>query len=383
MSTLIGYVRGAPVYQICGSDSGYSTAGDLVTATIDGADLNEMWAEFAATLDIINTARSATTELLAFRTTRSADAVAQTLSEEEFDLASEFGEPTGIRTPKSYLTVGYPFLDYDKATRFTWRFLRDATQEQVEAVHNLVLNADNKLTTTAILRRLFTPTAGVNSDGRTVYGLYSGDGTVPPPYSFTSFGGTHSHYLVSGAAAIDSGDLEDLYNTVREHGYLDTPGTQALLFAPPGLVKQIARFRAGVISANAVVANHDFIPSTAAPPYLTDKVTVGPVAPGNFQGLKIEGSYGPTWITESSWIPPNYLLIVATGGPNSSSNPVGFREHANPTYQGLRILPGNQQRYPLVDSFYSRGFGVGVRHRGAAAVMQVTTNATYTTPTFA
>jgi hypothetical protein len=46
----------------------------------------------------------------------------------------------------------------------------------------------------------------------------------------------------------------------------------------------------------------------------------------------------------------------------------------------------NRERLPLPDailqdSFYARGFGVGVRHRGAAVVTQVTTNASYTPPT--
>jgi hypothetical protein len=33
-----------------------------------------------------------------------------------------------------------------------------------------------------------------------------------------------------------------------------------------------------------------------------------------------------------------------------------------------------------VDSFFVRGFGTGTRHRGAAVVAQITTNASYTAP---
>jgi hypothetical protein len=36
--------------------------------------------------------------------------------------------------------------------------------------------------------------------------------------------------------------------------------------------------------------------------------------------------------------------------------------------------------YPIVDSFFARGFGVGTRHRGAAVVTQITTNTSYTPP---
>jgi len=71
--------------------------------------------------------------------------------------------------------------------------------------------------------------------------------------------------------------------------------------------------------------------------------------------------------------------VAATGGLDSDMNPVGFRHHVNPAYQGLRHIPGNGP-YPLVESFFARGFGVGVRHRGAAVVMQVTASSTYTPP---
>jgi len=72
-------------------------------------------------------------------------------------------------------------------------------------------------------------------------------------------------------------------------------------------------------------------------------------------------------------------LRRTTGGIDSDRNPVGLRKHPNVAYQGLRHIPGNGP-YPLVDSFYARGFGVGVRHRGAAVVMLVTESASYTAP---
>jgi hypothetical protein len=74
--------------------------------------------------------------------------------------------------------------------------------------------------------------------------------------------------------------------------------------------------------------------------------------------------------------------VAATGGPNSDANSVGFRQHVNAAYQGLRHIPGKGP-YPLVDSFFVRGFGTGTRHRGAAVVAQITTNASYTAPTIA
>ena len=58
---------------------------------------------------------------------------------------------------------------------------------------------------------------------------------------------------------------------------------------------------------------------------------------------------------------------------------MGFRQHPNTVYQGLRQIPGAGQ-YPLVNSYNQRSFGVSVRQRRAAACIHVTTDSTYTKP---
>jgi hypothetical protein len=377
----LGYDKhGQPFYPIRGAESGYSTQGDIVSKTLDGQPLNDIWGEFQQTLAILNERRATLTSFLSFFTTRTADAVAQSIAGDEFERASEFGEPVSLRAPSKHLILGYPFYDYDLATRFTWKFLRDADVRQVEAVHANALASDNKLITTSILRRLLDPTAGMNDDGRTVYGLWNNDGTVPPSYLFNTFAGTHNHYMVSNAAEVVGSDIDDLYKNVEEHGYLDNPSAKAILFVSPLMMQKISRVRVD----NADQPAYDFIPSLGAPPWIAQENIINPdgQAPADWQGLKIEGSYGPVWITTSGFMPNNYMLLVATGGPGSPLNPVGFREHITPGYQGLRLLPG-ARNYPLVDSFYSRGFGVGVRHRGAAAVMQIKASGTYDIPSLA
>jgi hypothetical protein len=79
-------------------------------------------------------------------------------------------------------------------------------------------------------------------------------------------------------------------------------------------------------------------------------------------------------------IPSGYVAVVATYGPGSLYNAIGFREHPNPAYRGLRAIPGAGQ-YPIIGAYHQRSFGVGVRQRGAAVAIQVTTNANYTAPT--
>lgn len=62
-----------------------------------------------------------------------------------------------VREAADALLLGYNHYDYDKASRFTWKFLRDASAEQALTVITRILEADNKLTTTAILDRQFNP----------------------------------------------------------------------------------------------------------------------------------------------------------------------------------------------------------------------------------
>lgn len=373
---------------IFGGDSGYNDSGGaLVNRTADGVDLNTIWAEVAQVLDLYNRERSALTQLLSYSTTAVAEPIPQSMSSESFERASEYGEPTGVREPAEALLVGYDFIDFDKASRFTWRFLRDAPAEQVRAVVNRVLEADNKLVATTILDRLLNPAERANEHQHRVFGLYTGDdGITPPPHLGRTFPQNTTHYLASGTVRIDSEDVETMIRLVTAKGY--GRGGQLLLLANPIDGEMIETWRAGEPSrpreggeTDDVLARHDFVRSATAPAYLTQDNIVGKVAPGELHGLPVTGSYGPAWLIQSEFVPAGYVAVVASGGPNSPANPVAVRQHPNTAYQGLRVIPGRDQRYPLQDSFFARGFGTGVRHRGAAAVTQVTLSSTYTAPT--
>lgn len=205
---------------------------------------------------------------------------------------------------------------------------------------------------------------------------------VPPAHLGQTFDGAHTYYLTSGSTYIDSQDIEDMIRHVTSHGYgrFGSQGGQLIILVHPNQVEDMTFWRAGVEYAAGKVPKYDFVPSQAAPVYFTTEHLVGAVAPSEFEGLQVLGSYGDAWLIESHYIPSGYVIVAATGGLDSDMNPVGFREHVNTAYHGLRHIPGRGP-YPLQDSFYARGFGVGVRHRGAAVAMQVTTNPTYTPPT--
>ncbi|QCC76711.1 hypothetical protein E2C04_04805 [Nocardioides daphniae] len=344
----------------------------------DGTDINSIWDEFISTLDLANQKRSALVDLFTFQTTAKGETVLQTPGgTSDFEEASEYGVPKGARLEAGMLPMGYTFKWYDLATRFTWKYLADASANQVAAVHNGALEADNRLTFKAIMNRLFSNVNGVNEDGTTVYSLWNGtDGKAPPEHNGSTFPSTHSHYLTTGTAALAPADVEVLVDTVKHHGYGDGDGQTLVVLANPEEADVIAGFRSGS------GAKFDFIASDDAPPYLTAETLVGSRPSGQFNGLKVLGQYGYALIVSNPLIPAGYVACLATGGSNSERNPIAFREHVQTSLQGLRIVKGKTPDYPLIDSYYNRGFGVGVRHRGAAAVLQVTTNASYTAPTF-
>lgn len=362
---------------------GISTRGDvLVNMTADGVDLNEIWDEVAQVLELWNAERKNITSLLTFQTTAVADAVAQSFTSDSFEESTEFGTPRAIRPPSDYLKLGYTFADYDLALRSSWKFFREATAEQVQAGVTRILEADNKLTTGTVMRRLFDPTQKTNSWGTPCYGLWNADGMIPPPYLGNSFDGTHTHYLVSMSTVLQPTHVEGLLNHVKEHGYGVHPATTMVILLHPTDFETsgISAWRANVEVATNEAPKWDFIPSTRMPAWISDEEIHGTRPEPDFNGLEVWGSYGGALVIKSYYVPSGYAAVIATDGPNGSANPVGFRQHVVPAYQGLRHIPGNGP-YPIVESFFARGFGVGVRHRSAAAVCQIKSSGSYTAPT--
>ncbi|WP_411721021.1 hypothetical protein [Mycetocola sp.] len=369
---------------ITGADRGFNVGADVLTQTADGVNLNRLWDEFNSALDLSNQQRNLISRLFTFDTTLSADTVALDTDGWEFEKASEFGQPQAGRvSPKGQL-IGFPLDWFDAATRFTRKFVRNATAEQVTAQHRAALEADNRLLFRNTLSALTAPTTvasrEVNENGVPIYSLYSGEtDDIPPTFAGRSFAPGHTHYLVSGAATIDGGDLKTVTEHIQHHGHgLPSNGERVIIMVHPNQGEVIRGFRRDPADA---AKPFDFIPSVTAPAYLTEENIVGDQAPAQFNGIPIIGSYGDAWIFESYYIPDGYALAVGTAGPNSSRNPLAFRQHPVSESQGMRLIPGNPS-YPLIESIYERGFGVGVRNRGAAAVIQIKAIGSYVAPTW-
>lgn len=366
-----------------GGERGYHTAADILTQTVDGRDLNAMWDEVQATLQIWNARRQTLVDLLTFPVQTVIEDVPH-ISTDDFEEASEMGVPKSIRPTMGYFSMAYDFKWYDIATRFTWKFLADATARQVEAAHQAVLEADNRLVFRKVMNTLFRPTnraTNINQNNYTVFALYNGDGTVPPDYAGNTFDGTHTHYLVSGAAVIDSGDLDALIEHLRHHGYSAANGTELMLLANPSECTEIRKFRMNQVNNNGAIAQNDFVPAVgAAPQILTSQGLLGSQPSNSRNGMQIIGQYGDLLIAMEDYIPAGYVVIVGSGGAGNLKNPIGIREHANTGLRGLRLVQGPNTNYPLQDSYYQRGFGTGIRQRGGAAVMQIKATGSYAAP---
>lgn len=358
---------------------GTSTGGDVVKTLVTGEDVNDVWREFAATLDARNNDRENLLSFLTYKTQVVGDTIAQTTDVDDFEEASEFGVPKGLRAPGTFLTLGFNFKWFDAATRFTWKFLMDADRAQVEAVHNAVLESDNRLVFRSCMGALLNPANRTNPEGLTVFGLYNADGTVPPEHAGQTFLGTHDHYLVSGAATLDGNDIIDATRHVQHHGHGDVSrGSRVVVFVNPAEAEVARSITRGATSAV------DFIPSVNAPAFLTDQTIVGDRAPAALGRIPLFGSLGSAWLSENALIPAGYIVAVAVavygGGGSDQRAVLAIREHVRADARGLRQIPGGNGTYPLQDSYYSRGFGTGIRQRGGAAVMQIKATGTYDVP---
>lgn len=370
-------------FSLRGQDGGYNDTRDvLVTSTTDGVDLNDLWSEYQDTVALANAQRQALIDFLSFPVTNNIETVTQ-LSGAKFERASEYGEPRGARQRPSAISLGYDFGWYDLANRYTWQFLADADAAQVNANHSAALQGHNELVFTLVLSALYGGNVNreTDVDGQiiAVKGLWNADGTVPPTYKTNTFDGTHNHYMVSGAATIDSGDLDDLFEQLRHHGYDKSNGVQQIVAVNSREGKVIRTFR---------VANgdtYDFVPAAGEPvDTILDpgqQVSGGARISSTYRGLRAIGTYGEMIIVEDDLFPVGYVLNVGSGGAANLNNPVGIREHKNAALRGLRLVKGRDADYPLIDSFYNVGLGTGIRQRGGAAVMQIKASGSYTPPT--
>lgn len=364
---------------------GYNASADILTRTRDGQDLNAIWDAYQEALAAFNAQRQPLIDLLSFSVQNVIEDVAQP-GQERFEKASEFGIPSSVRPAPQPVSRAYPFDWYDIRAGYTFQFLvggpnnsGGATSQQLDAIANTVMEADNRLQFELVMKALFNNanrSTLIDNYTYMVTALYNADGSYIPPFEGQEFNGaTHTHYLATGSAQahiFDPGDFQTAATHVEHHGYTRANGYNVLfLMNAADAQATIAQFARGV-AFGGVNSVYDFIPSAGQnlvfqlPPGFT---LVGGIPQNRFANMDVLGTWGPYMVVTHGNIPSGYLVAVATQGANTNTNVVGIREATNPALRGLVLRPGNFQNYPLIDSFYIRGLGTGVGPRGAASIM--------------
>lgn len=369
---------------------GYATSADVLTRTRDGQDLNKIWADYVAALAEFNAARQPLIDLLSFQVTEVIEDITPP-GTERFEKASEFGIPVSMRPAPVPVQRAYPFEWFDLRAGYTWQFLvgngntNGASAAQLDAILNQAMEANNALEFDYVMKALFNSanrSATIGGNPYTVTALYNADSSFIPPYKGQTFdGSTHQHYLGTGAGGqskFDPGDFVELAGHLEHHGYTRAQGYNIIfLMNPADALAGPVNFVRNTAFANGagnVTSTYDFIPSQGqnfAVQLPAGFTLVGGLAPNTFAGLEVVGSWGPYLIVQDNQIPVGYMVAVATRGQSTDTNVIGVREHPNSALQGLILKPGNRESYPLIDSYFIRGIGTGVRLRGAAAIMQV------------
>src|SRR4051812_45846507 len=96
--------------EIAGGAQGYNQTGDIITQTVDGRSLNELWTDYQAALAQYNADRDRLLASLTFNVTQVIEDVFQGGDVANFERASEFGVPVGIRAAvPTYFSLGYQF----------------------------------------------------------------------------------------------------------------------------------------------------------------------------------------------------------------------------------------------------------------------------------
>jgi hypothetical protein len=368
-----------------GGDQGHNEAADVIQETIDGVSTAELWSAYTQAVALRNSERQPLIDFLSWFVTEPVEGIATGDSDARFERASEYGVPRSYRPKGEFAWMGYDFHWYDLGNRFTWEFLADATQAQVDSVATQALEADSILMFQMVMWTLFNNvnrSALINKKPYNVYTFWNGDdGEVPETYRTNTFDATHNHYLVSGAATVTSGDLDDMETQLTHHGFKRANGNRLVLMVNKEQGDTIRTFKS---VQNGGTAKWDFIPAQGTPSFMIPRDYVLPEGqtrpPSTLNGFEVIGEYGEWTIIQEDYIPPKYMVGFATGGRESITNPVGIRQHKNTALRGLRLVKGRDPDYPLQEAFFQRGFGTGIRSRGAGVIMQVKASGDYELP---
>lgn len=144
-----------------------------------------------------------------------------------FEVHTEYGRPD----PQRADTEGHmlPLVAYDRLLGWTWDYLREARQEQIDAdIADAIKDARDKRRVNILTRCLKRgddsgASSGLGSSGyspgfATTAGSTSVD-FVPPSFGGSSFANTHEHYSDIAGGVFTNAVFTEAKGEIREHGH--------------------------------------------------------------------------------------------------------------------------------------------------------------------
>ena len=249
---------------------------------------------------------------------------------------------------------------YGTAYQYTWDWLKDAKASDLIDLQAEMLATDRRTIKETVLKSMVVNPGNsgsyLHADGafwNTYFDQYEGVAN-PPAHKTNTFASSHTHYVVSGAAAITLDDFTSAEQHLREHG----------------------------VSGNLVCFIHSSQKKTIQD--LAGWTTSGSTRSPIMDAVAVEG-----WVARiAGWdivvddsIQANYVLFTVYDEAKLGK-PVRFIEPNNASFRGLLLVEGPNPNYPLIGAYYMRFMGSKVFNRSAGLAMEIAVSGSYTNPTY-
>ncbi len=248
------------------------------------------------------------------------------------------------------MEISIPLEEFELGYAFSKRSIQMSTADELKETQGEALRADQRLMARRFFFRCLTPGAAAISIGWWDGNMAAAGMRAPPNWKGNNFPANHDHYTASGAAAIALSDFSAIKRQIRQHGYSGS----LFLF----------------MNLQEVEACENLAGWTTA---MTANSIVEAVATKGFEVIK---QFQGFTLIQDDWIPAGYMMAI-----ESRVKPITIRNPVNAKARGLKLWQGPYSDYPLSEAYYSHWFDMGVVHRGAGAVRQITLGA-WATPGF-
>lgn len=305
--------------------------------------------------------------------------------------SAEFGQVLAVRpTVGAEFDVAYPIERYATRAIFTPEYLLRARVQDVQAVTVQMIVDDYNTLFRTVLEALFNNAnysfvdpkdIGAGAGTLTIRRLFNADGTAGNIYlgngKLVNMA-TLNHYKTSGNASFTNNAFLMARDTLRNIGL----NSNIVFFISEEDADDVSLLSDFVGADNAFAYDNFGIgrdPNITVPPgNETPRAIV--TYPNAIGRIRNAGQ-----VVTLQWMPSGFIFAMDT----TAERPLVIREADVPRLRGFRLTgndvvgePELDGPNPILNKYWERIFGVGVRNRGNGVIVQITASGTYTAPTF-